>query len=159
MCDLICREMREGDEEAVSHLIQKSFHRHIARHYLPEGMEAFLKDTSAEGIAERMGKGQLLIVAEMIGGGEAQLVGIIAVRNGNHISLFFVDDEHHGRGVARTLLEEAVRRIRQSVPGVDRLTVNSSPFAVGFYERMGFQPTGPEQYRAGMLVTPMVCAL
>jgi GNAT superfamily N-acetyltransferase len=160
MYDLIFREMLQGDEEAVSRLIQKSFNRYIAHSYRPEGVDTFLRDTSPGGIAERMQKGQLLIVAEMCTGeGEIALVGVIAVRSGNHISLFFVDEECHGRGVARALLKEAIRKVGGSLPRVERLTVHSSPFAVGFYERMGFRPTGPEQYRAGMLVTPMVLFL
>jgi GNAT superfamily N-acetyltransferase len=160
MHDLICREMREGDEGAVSHLVQRSFHRYIAHHYRPEGIDIFLEDTSVEGITERMQKGQLLIVAETgTGGGETALVGVIAVRSGNHISLFFVDEEWYGRGVARALLKEAIRNIRESLPDVEWVTVNSSPYAVGFYTKMGFHPQGQEQYRAGMLVTPMVLFL
>lgn len=160
MYDLIFREMLQGDEEAVSRLIQKSFNRYIAHSYRPEGVDTFLRDTSPGGIAERMQKGQLLIVAEMCTGeGEIALVGVIAVRSGNHISLFFVDEEYHGMGVGRALLKEVRRRIIQRLPHVKSLTVNSSPHAVGFYERMGFRPLGPERYKMGMLVNPMVLDL
>ena len=51
MQDLTCRDMRNGDEDAVSQLIRNSFLRFIARDYKPEGLEIFLQETSAEGIA------------------------------------------------------------------------------------------------------------
>ena len=157
---MIYREMREGDEQAVSRLVQKSFHRYIANTYTSEGVDNFLEETSPWGIAERKRKGQLIIVAEEgKGKGNRVIVGVIVVRSGNHISLFFVDEAFHKRGVARTLLEESTRKIRETVPGVSSITVNSSPSAVGFYEKMGFHRTGPEQYRKGMLVNPMMLHL
>ena len=160
MDELICRDMVDGDERAVSRLIQESFHRFIARDYRPEGIDTFLEHTSPEGIAVRTRKGQLLIVAEKKkAGGEPVIIGVIAVRSGNHISLFFVEEEHHGRGVGRALLNEVRRRIKKRLPDVQFLTVNSSPHAVGFYERMGFRPLGPERYKMGMLVNPMVLDL
>jgi ribosomal protein S18 acetylase RimI-like enzyme len=160
MDEMICRDLREGDLEAVSRLIHDSFHRHIARDYRPEGITAFLEDTSPEGIAGRMKEGQLLVVAEgRKKGGDVGIAGVIAVRRGNHISLFFVDEEFKGRGVGRTLLREVTGRIRKALPDADSITVNSSPHAVGFYERMGFRPLGPPRYKLGMLVNPMVLRL
>jgi GNAT superfamily N-acetyltransferase len=160
MDELICRDMVDGDEKAISRLIKTSFHRFIAHDYRPEGIDTFLEHASPEGISLRTRKGQLLIVAEKKKrGGEPVIVGVIAVRSGNHISLFFVDEEYHGMGVGRALLKEVRRRIIQRLPHVKSLTVNSSPHAVGFYERMGFRPLGPERYKMGMLVNPMVLDL
>ena len=34
-----------------------------------------------------------------------------------------------------------------------------TPYGIGFYEKMGFRPSGPEQYMKGMLVNPMVFQL
>jgi len=86
---MIYREMREGDEQAVSRLIQESFHRYIAHTYTSEGVDNFLEETSPWGIAERKRKGQLIIVAEEgKGKGNRVIVGVIVVRSGNHISLF-----------------------------------------------------------------------
>lgn len=160
MRDLICRDMRDGEEKAVSQLIQKSFHRFIAHDYKPEGLETFLEETSAEWLARRMREGQLLMVAE--GGkdsGETVIVGVIVLRRGNHVSLFFVGKGWHGKGVGRLLLKEAIQRVRKSHPEVQSITVNSSPYGIGFYEKMGFCRSGPQQYLKGMLVNPMVLQL
>ena len=156
MDNLICRLMRSGDEEAVSQLVQKSFHRFIAGDYKPEGLKTFLEDTSSKGISRILGKWPLAIVAEAKGGsGDAAIVGVLALRLANHISLFFVEESWHGKDVGTLLLKEAVRRTQKAHPDVHAITVNSSPYAVGFYEKMGFKRRGPEQYMDGMLVNPM----
>jgi GNAT superfamily N-acetyltransferase len=156
MDNLICRFMRSGDEEAVSQLIQKSFHRFIAQDYKPEGLRTFLEDTSSKGIARILRKWPLMIVAEAGGdSGKVVIVGVIALRLANHISLFFVEESWHGKGVGTLLLKEAVRKTQEAHPDVHTLTVNSSPYAVDFYEKMGFKRRGPEQFMDGMLVNPM----
>lgn len=156
MDNLICRIMRSGDEEAISQLIQRSFHRFIAQDYKPEGLKTFLEDTSSKGIARILHEWPLIIVA-VAGGdsGEPVIVGVIALRLANHISLFFVDEGWHGQGVGTLLLKEAVQKTQKAHPDIHAITVNSSPFAVGFYEKMGFKRRGPEQFMDGMLVNPM----
>jgi len=160
MQDLTCRDMRNGDEDAVSQLIRNSFLRFIARDYKPEGLEIFLQETSAEGIAFKIREWPLLMVAEGCkDSGEAGIVGVIVLRRANHISLFFVDEDWHGKGVGRLLFHKAIQRIRKINPEIQSITVNSSPYGIGFYEKMGFRPSGPEQYMKGMLVNPMVFQL
>ena len=152
--------MAEGDAEAVSRLVQNTFYRFIAQDYKPEGMKTFLEETSTEGISCKMREWPLLIVAA--GREESEedaVVGVIALRRETHISLFFVDERWQGRGVGRLLLREAIQRTRETFPEVQSITVNSSPHGVGFYEKMGFQRNGPEQFMEGMLVNPMVLHL
>jgi GNAT superfamily N-acetyltransferase len=56
-------------------------------------------------------------------------VGVLATR-GNHISLFFVRSDLHGKGVGRRLFD-----FMRSHSGMERITVNSSPFA-GIFTRI-----------------------
>lgn len=80
------------------------------------------------------------------------LVGILATKeNGSHISLFFVDPTYHRKGIGRKLFEFI--RINQRAK---RITVNSSSYAVKFYERLGFFKTAEKQESNGMRYTPMV---
>jgi hypothetical protein len=39
------------------------------------------------------------------------------------------------------------------------LTVDSSPYAVGFYHKNGFSDTEPVQRKDGIIYTPMQCSL
>lgn len=78
------------------------------------------------------------------------LAGVLAVR-GDHISLFFVAKAHHRRGVGKALFAQLLEHT-----GTDRLTVNSSPFAVEVYRRLGFTETDAEQLTDGIRYTPML---
>ena len=174
MDDFLIRAMRAGDVARVSGMIQASFHRFIAHDYTPEGLKKFLEETSVDGISRILGEWPLLLVSEGGADNERSVVsgmtglrrknhmfisGMIGMRRRNHISLFFVDTRWHGKGVGRLLLKEAIQQTLQNNPDVTTITVNSSPFAVGFYEKMGFQRRGPERYMDGMLVNPMVLHL
>jgi GNAT superfamily N-acetyltransferase len=149
------RDMAAGDEEETSALILRSFRKYIAHTYTTEGLREFLKETTPEAIAARKDQDQLIILAFA---GKA-IVGVIAVRNKNHISLLFVDESRHRKGTARRLVSMALARVRTSDPSLRDFTVNSSPFAVKFYEKLGFQPVGPERVMRGMRITPMRLAL
>jgi GNAT superfamily N-acetyltransferase len=52
----------------------------------------------------------------------------------------FVEPEHWGRGVGRTLVQDAIARADGAV-----LTVLANPRAEGFYMRLGFAVAGREQ--------------
>ena len=82
------------------------------------------------------------------------LVGVLAMRGGSHIALFFVEREMQGKGVGRALFSAA----RAACPG-DFMTVNSSPYAVEIYKRLGFSPLSDEQEKDGIRFTPMKCML
>ena len=83
------------------------------------------------------------------------LVGVIALRTGQHISLLFVRDKFHHLGVARKLINVAVDAVAMENPQIRAVTVNSSPYAVGFYKKLGFVPLGPEQRADGIRFTAM----
>ena len=40
--------------------------------------------------------------------------------------------------------------------GQTSVTVNASPYAVGFYHKMGFEDTDIQQLVSGILYTPMI---
>lgn len=79
------------------------------------------------------------------------IVGVIALRNqGHHIALLFVDGTHHQKGIGRSLFETAFKYSDSQV-----ITVNSSPYAIEFYGKLGFIPDGPKQSTDGIRYTPM----
>ena len=81
----------------------------------------------------------------------AGLVGVITTRNeGNHIAQFFVLKEYHRQGIGRKLFEY----ILPNSTG-ERITVNSSPYAVGIYHHLGFKDSDSEKITDGIRFTPM----
>ena len=79
-----------------------------------------------------------------------ELVGVLAMRKPQHISLFFVKDAWHRQGVGRLLFDAMRRDYADQV-----FTVNSSPYAVEVYRHLGFVPTDTEQLTNGIRYTPM----
>lgn len=81
-----------------------------------------------------------------------ELIGIIGTKhNGTHISLFFIHPDYHRKGIGRELFDYAYANQR-----VEEITVNSSSYAVRFYESLGFSTTAEKQETDGLRYTPMV---
>jgi GNAT superfamily N-acetyltransferase len=70
-------------------------------------------------------------------------VGMIEVRDGRHICLFFVDGAFQGRGIGRRLFEAALAQ-RESTSGY--MEVHASPFSVPVYTALGFRKTAGIKY-------------
>ena len=83
------------------------------------------------------------------------MVGMLGLRNRNHISLLFVEEAYHRQGVARSLMKYVFEYLLSEVGGVSAVTVNSSPYAVGCYHKLGFKDLQPETTADGISYTPM----
>lgn len=80
-----------------------------------------------------------------------RLIGIIGTKNqGQHISMFFIDPQFHRKGIGKALFETAYK-----TSSVNQITVNSSSYAVKFYESLGFLKITEEQETNGLRYTPM----
>ena len=84
---------------------------------------------------------------------DKKMVGIIGVRNGNHVSLLFVDSDYHRMGIASALIRRYIRDAMAT--GITYVTVNSSPYAVDFYHKIGFKNITDEVEKDGIRFTPM----
>ena len=82
------------------------------------------------------------------------LAGVIATRGVSHISLLFVATSYQRRGIARQLFEMVLAEVKKT-GAYTKLSVNSSPYAVGIYQKLGLHTTGPEQENNGIRFTPM----
>jgi len=80
----------------------------------------------------------------------ARVVGMASQRGGCHIRKLYVDGAWHRQGIAARLLDAIIQSM-----GADRITVNSSPYALPFYLKYGFVPTGEEIQANGFVFTPM----
>lgn len=80
-----------------------------------------------------------------------KLIGMIAIGDqGNHISLFFIKKEYHGKGIGRLLLQSI-----QCENTSGFISVNSSPYAVPIYQKLGFIESANEQVVNGIRFIPM----
>ncbi len=86
-----------------------------------------------------------------------KIIGILAISVRNHISLVFVDKNYHRKGIATALFNEIYNRVKLN--NGEKIKLNSSPYALPFYERVGFVATDIEQIRNGIRYTPMELSL
>lgn len=80
-----------------------------------------------------------------------RIVGVLANRETTHISLFFVKKEYHKKGIGKALFNFMLENTKG-----DEFTVNSSPYAVNIYEKLGFKKLSEEKLDDGIRYTPMV---
>lgn len=141
---LVRRIERSEIDQALS-LVISVFMQYEAPDYSKEGIETFQNTV--------INNKDYLISITMYGAYEDDnIIGVIATRkNGNHIALFFVDGKHHRKGIGRKLFEFALKNST-----AEEITVNSSPYAVEVYHRLGFIDSDTELVTDGMRYTPMV---
>lgn len=87
--------------------------------------------------------------------GKEKILGLISLREVNHISLLFVDEKYHKQGIGRALLNYAATYLYEE-QGKIFCTVNAAPYAVEFYKKIGFHAVKPEESRDGIRFTPMI---
>jgi ribosomal protein S18 acetylase RimI-like enzyme len=148
---IIYRVLRLGEEDAVCRLIEESFNEFVAPEYSETGVKEFFKYSNPQSLKERAEKVHLVLLAL----DKNKLVGVIEIRSYNHISLLFVKTEYHNKGIAARLLKLSLESSRRANPLLDSVDVNSSPYAVDIYEKLGFERTGVEQEVNGIKFTPM----
>ncbi|KAA9050586.1 GNAT family N-acetyltransferase [Bacteroides xylanisolvens] len=82
---------------------------------------------------------------------DKNLVGIMGTKNeGKHLSLFFIRNEYHRKGIGRQLFNFAINHCP-----VNEMTVNSSTYAIPFYQSLGFDKIAGKQCTNGITYTPM----
>ena len=137
------RELAKEEYGAALDLAWEVFQKFEAPDYAPQGVKAFYAS-----IHDPDYLAQLRIYSAFDGDA---LIGILATRSGGtHIALFFVRGAYHRQGVGRQLF---FRACRENSAG--QMTVNSSPYAVEVYRRLGFCETDAEQTTDGIRYTPM----
>lgn len=143
-----CEILKSIDNlDILSNLVLTSFNKFIASDYSKIGQDTFYsffdKGTM---LLKTIENNDFVIIAK----DKEKTVGLISTRAKSHISLLFVDENYHGKGIARKLLNTLLINI-----DTDTLTVNSSPFAEKIYEKLGFTITGQMTEKDGIKSIPM----
>ena len=140
-----------SDWDGAMKLAWETFVRFDAPDYSQEGIQNFRNFVNDVMLRKMFlaGHYQLFVAID-----EGKYVGMLTLRDKKHISLLFVDKDYHHNGVASALIKY-VSKYALDEEGIDRLTVNSSPYAINFYRKRGFKDQGPETVADGIRFTPM----
>jgi GNAT superfamily N-acetyltransferase len=146
----IIKLKKENIKNALD-LVWSVFQEFEVPDYSEEGIKEFKKFVSYDSIVEKLDKGDLCFWGCL---DNNELTGVIATRGVNHISMLFVKKEYHRRSIARSLFQTVIDECKKQ-DNISKITVNSSPYAVEVYHRLGFNDIDKEQTVNGIRFTPM----
>ena len=132
-------------------MVWDTFMKFEGQDYSGEGIRNFYDFITDEKLYQAFLKGRYQMMVAL---DEEEVVGMASVRNCNHLSLLFVKDTHHHKGIGKKLLDCFGEYLKTEM-GEIRMTVQAAPYALKFYEKVGFYATGPEQQFGGIRVTSM----
>jgi GNAT superfamily N-acetyltransferase len=133
--------MERRDRKAAFALVERGFERFVRSDFTKRGIDEFLR--AAREIIFHTPDGHRVLVADADG----EVVGIVDVRDDEHICLFFVEPSLHRRGIGRRLLTCAIDECHAER---SEISVNSSLYAAPVYRKLGFSARGGEQLDHGI---------
>lgn len=154
MENIVIRKITTSEVESAMALALEVFMEFEAPDYGPTGVETFKKDiVENPEYLENARKGLCPIYGAFDG---EKLVALMGMRSSKtHINLVFTKKEYHRKGIARAIFHYLLDDVLQENPALEALTLNSSPYGLPFYLRIGFVPQNGEQTVNGIRFTPM----
>ena len=145
------RPAKKVDWENAMELAFKVFLKYEAMDYGEEGIRHFAEFVSDESLRKMFLIGEYLLFVALDG---EEIVGLISLRSGNHISLLFVDEKYHRQGIGSALIKYLQEYMLQNTKHT-KVTVFASPYGIPFYHKVGFKDIGQETKKDGIIFTPM----
>ncbi len=142
------KEFKPGQEKSIQLLIKSVFDEFVGYVYSDEGNKVFNDFINSEQILSRHNKGNIILTYEENG----EIVGIIEVRDNDHICLFFVNKKYHSRGIGKRLFHSVLEKIKNKT---DFVEVNASPFSEKIYSKLGFKKISELIEKNGIEFIPM----
>jgi GNAT superfamily N-acetyltransferase len=142
------------EAEEISELIRSLSSSFFA---LPngEGADSFLESISPKAISEYISSENFVYLTGKI---DAQLIGVVAIRDNTHLFHLFVSPSYQAEGLGRKLWLEA-KEVALKAGNGGQFTVNSSINAVPVYAAFGFKAVGEECTTSGISFQPMVLSV
>ncbi len=145
------RPLKKDEWTDAMALSWRTFLKFEAPDYEPEGVSSFYRFVTDRDLEKMFLVGEYKAFGAFDG---EKLVGVAGIRSINFLSILFVDEAYHRRGIATALVEAAAEYICDE-RNRNEMKVYAAPYALGFYKRLGFYPTGEEKHEAGMRFVPM----
>jgi ribosomal protein S18 acetylase RimI-like enzyme len=148
--NLLIREARPGDAEEISNLVRELSEKFITQEFTAGGTELLLATMQPEAIRKYIHTGYKYHIAET---GE-KIIGVVGIKGNSHLYHLFVAEKYQYQGIARRLWQVAMESCLSN-GNSGEFSVNSSNYARGVYEKLGFvAQSGPEE-KNGVIYIPM----
>ncbi len=135
----------------IMELAWKTFLRFESKDYSEDGIRSFNNFVTDHTLYKMFISGLYQVAIALDG---EKIVGMISLRDITHISLLFVDEKYHRRGIGKELIGFMAAYLSKE-EGKSRITVNAAPYAIGFYHKLGFVDLDTEKENDGIRYTPM----
>lgn len=145
------RWARENEWAPAMKMIWKTFLKFEGRDYTQEGIKNFFDFITDDDLYVAFLKGTYRMMVALDG---ERVIGAGSIRNRNHLSLLFVDEDYHHMGVGSALLAGLCEYLK-SEAGECYISLKAAPYAVNFYRKQGFRTVKPEEEYSGIRVTAM----
>jgi len=145
------RRLKKNEWTSAMALAWKTFLKYESEEYGPEGVANFYKFVTSPLLESLFLQGEYIAFGAFDG---EEIVGICGLRSGTFLSILFVDERYHHRGIATSLVGFMVQYLTENM-GSGTMTVHSSPYAVEFYHHLGFVDEGCQVQENGIIYTPM----
>ena len=145
------RWARTEEWRPVMRMIWRTFMKFEGKDYSEEGIRNFFNFITGKELYTLFLRGEYRLMVAL---DEGNIIGSGSVRSRNHLSLLFVDEAYHRRGVGSTILEKLCEYLRTE-EGERYMSLQAAPYAVNFYRKQGFRTVRPEMEYGGIRVTLM----
>ena len=135
----------------LSNFIRSVYDDSVAPHYSEQGNAEFYKYIDTNAVTDHLQNNHWMLKAEL----NKELVGIIEIRDNNHVSMLFVSSIHQRQGIGKQLLAAAIEKIHELIPSQQKISVHSSPNSTVAYEKLGFVAISDEKEVNGIRFTTM----
>ena len=148
------RQASVADAAALAEIAERTFRDTFAAHNTPEDLEAYVAGAYGEEQQRReLESGHIVLFGESEDG---QLIAYVQMRRVQsphgeiEIARFYVDRNHHGRGIAQQLMEAACETARELGAKTVWLGVwERNARAIAFYAKCGFADVGSQPFLVG----------
>lgn len=155
MTEITVRAIGKSEWEEAMQLAWDTFLRFEATDYSKEGVDNFRDFVKGSDLKKLFLSGTYPTWGAFE---DDIIVGVVSMRNRSHISLLFVDADHHHMGIATKLLDALFEHVLDE-ERLNEVTVNAAPYAKEFYHKIGFVDLDEEKVTDGIRYTPMVIEL
>ncbi|MCI9338352.1 MAG: GNAT family N-acetyltransferase [Lachnospiraceae bacterium] len=132
-------------------MIWRTFLQYEGKEYPEKSVEHFFDFITGYELYESFLEGTYLLMVAL---DRDRIIGAGTVRDGNHLSLLFVDDAYHHRGVGSSILKRLCDYLKTE-SGERYMSLEAASGAVNFYRKQGFRTVRPEMEISGIRLTPM----
>jgi predicted GNAT family N-acyltransferase len=150
--NVLIDEMKTEEINYVSNMINNVFVEFVGKDYSEEGKNSFKDYINPQNILTRFNEKTSKFLTAQYGN---EIIGILEIKNKDHISLFFIKKEFLGKGIGKKLFKYYLRIVENENLGIKTITVNSSIYAEKIYSKLGFVKTSEIQEKDGIKFIPM----